>query len=81
MVGRVFSKQPPWSTAMSTSTLPGFMAATMASVTSLGAFAPGISTEPMTRSASARTLDLSALDTTVLSGRWYWASRWRSRSS
>jgi hypothetical protein len=45
------SKQPPWSMEMSTSTAPGFIASMTWRVTSLGALAPGISTEPITRSA------------------------------
>ena len=48
----VSSKQPPWSTAMSTSTEPGFICETSSLLTSLGAAAPGISTAPMTMSAS-----------------------------
>jgi hypothetical protein len=36
--------QPPWSTATSTMTLPGFMVASMSRVTSCGARAPGTST-------------------------------------
>jgi hypothetical protein len=38
--------------ATSTITAPFFICATMARVTSLGAVEPGISTPPMTRSAS-----------------------------
>ena len=52
VVAWVSSKQPPWSTAMSTSTEPGFICATRSLLTSLGALAPGISTAPMTMSAS-----------------------------
>ncbi len=37
---------------MSTSTEPGFICETRSLVTSFGAFAPGISTAPITRSAS-----------------------------
>ena len=48
----VSSKQPPWSTAMSTSTEPGFIRETSSLLTSLGAAAPGISTAPITMSAS-----------------------------
>ncbi len=47
------SMHPPWSIEMSTTTDPGFMPATMASVTRCGASAPGTSTAPMTRSAAA----------------------------
>ena len=62
VVGRVSSKQPPWSTAMSTSTLPGFIRETRALLTSFGALAPGTSTEPITRSAlDRRSLDLEAV--------------------
>ena len=43
---------PPWSIATSTITAPFFIFATIALVTSLGAAAPGISTPPITRSAS-----------------------------
>src|SRR5690606_39478049 len=50
VVGREFSKHPPWSIAMSTSTDPGFIRRTRSSETSLGAFAPGMSTAPITRS-------------------------------
>ena len=46
VVAWVSSKQPPWSTAMSTSTEPGFIRETSSLVTSLGALAPGISTAP-----------------------------------
>ena len=45
--------QPPWSTATSTITAPGFMPRTMCSVTTTGARPPATSTAPMTRSASA----------------------------
>ena len=44
--------QPPWSTATSTTTEPGFISLISSSVTSFGAFAPVTSTAPMTRSAS-----------------------------
>ena len=53
MVGRLVSKQPPWSMAMSTTTLPGRMLAIISRVTSLGALAPGTSTAPITTSDSA----------------------------
>ncbi len=53
VVGLLVSKQPPWSMAMSTTTLPGRIAAIISRVTNLGAFAPGTSTAPMTTSASA----------------------------
>ena len=46
------SKIPPWSMATSMMTEPGDMDFTISSVTSFGAFAPGINTAPMTRSAS-----------------------------
>jgi hypothetical protein len=52
VVGRLVSKQPPWSMEMSTSTAPGFMVFTMARVISFGAAAPATSTAPTTRSAS-----------------------------
>jgi hypothetical protein len=44
---------PPWSIEMSTMTDPGRMLFTISSVTSLGAFAPGTSTAPISKSASA----------------------------
>ena len=59
--------QPPWSIAMSTTTEPGRIASIMSSVTTLGAAAPGTSTEPITRSASvtlrstASTVEYSVL--------------------
>ena len=53
MVARLVSKQPPWSIAMSTTTLPGRMLAIMARLTSFGALAPGTSTAPITTSDSA----------------------------
>ena len=53
VVGCEVSKQPPWSIATSTTTAPAFMRAIISRVTSLGASAPGISTAPITRSASA----------------------------
>ena len=46
----------PGRSAMSTSTEPGFIRETSSLVTSLGALAPGISTAPMTRSASMHLL-------------------------
>jgi len=52
VVGRLVSKQPPWSIAMSTSTAPGFIVRTISRVTSFGAAAPAINTAPITRSAS-----------------------------
>ena len=51
VVGREVSKQPPWSMATSTITEPGSISRSMSRVTSFGALAPGISTEPITRSA------------------------------
>ena len=45
--------QPPWSIATSTIAEPGFMALMCSAVTSLGAAAPGISTPPITKSASS----------------------------
>ena len=45
---------PPWSMAMSTSTLPGRMARTISRVTRRGVRAPGTRTAPMTRSAPAQ---------------------------
>ena len=62
MVARVSSKQPPWSTAMSTSTEPGFIRETSSLETSLGAFAPGISTAPITMSASVTCCWIASLD-------------------
>jgi hypothetical protein len=53
VVGRESSKQPPWSIEMSTRTLPGFIRDTSSLETSIGAFAPGTSTAPITRSASS----------------------------
>lgn len=50
---------------MSTKTEPGFAEATISLVTSLGARAPGISTEPMTRSARNRVADHNEADATV----------------
>ena len=50
-MGRDVSKQPPWSIATSTITVPGCISRSMSRVTSFGALAPGISTEPITRSA------------------------------
>ena len=52
-MGRLVSKHPPWSMAMSTTTLPGRIAAIISRLTSLGALAPGTSTAPITTSASA----------------------------
>src|SRR5690606_40034572 len=50
----------------STSTLPGFIWATTASSTSVGARAPGTSTAPITRSASRTARSISyAFDATV----------------
>src|SRR5688572_22180048 len=54
LVGRVVSMQPPWSTLMSTMTLPGSMLRTMSADTTCGARAPVTSTAPTTTSA-ART--------------------------
>src|SRR4051812_31992617 len=53
-VGLVVSMQPPWSTLMSTMTLPASMLRTMSDDTTCGARAPVTSTAPMTTSA-ART--------------------------
>ncbi len=61
MVGCESAKQPPWSTAMSTSTLPGRMRETSSLLTSFGAFAPGTSTEPMTRSEATTAFSISKL--------------------
>ena len=47
------STLPPWPAAMSTTTLPGFMTATSAAVSSRGAARPGISAVVMTTSTSA----------------------------
>jgi len=51
-VGFESSKQPPWSIAISTKTEPGFIFFTNSLLTSFGAFAPGIKTDPITKSAS-----------------------------
>ena len=51
VVALVVSKHPPWSTATSTTTLPGFIAPSISRVTSFGAEAPGISTAPTRTSA------------------------------
>ena len=59
VVARVEAKQPPWSTAMSTSTAPGRIVATMSSVTRVGALAPGTSTAPMTTSLSGSRVSIS----------------------
>ena len=56
---------------MSTSTLPGFIRETSSLEISVGAFAPGTSTAPITRSASRTACSISyALDATVC--RWPW---------
>src|SRR5256885_16795407 len=60
VVGRLVSKQPPWSMEMSTSTAPGFMVEIMARVRSLGAAAPATSTAPTTRSASRTSRSMVA---------------------
>ena len=44
---------------MSTSTLPGFMRETSWLLTSLGVFAPGIRTEPITKSDSTTAFSIS----------------------
>ena len=62
VVAWVSSKQPPWSTAMSTSTEPGFIRDTSSLLTSVGAFAPGISTAPMTRSASVTCCSMASCE-------------------
>ena len=54
------STLPPVSAAMSTMTLPGFMEATIASVTSFGAGRPGIRAVVMTKSASLTRSAISA---------------------
>ena len=59
VVGWESSKHPPWSTEMSTSTLPGFILATSALLTSFGVCAPAISTEPITRSAPTSECSIS----------------------
>ncbi|MNY29581.1 hypothetical protein D3C86_1636330 [compost metagenome] len=51
---------PPRSTARSTSTEPGFMAATVSAETSVGAGRPGISAVAMTMSACLQRSDTSA---------------------
>ena len=61
VVGRLVSKQPPWSMEMSTSTAPGFMVESMARVRSLGAVAPATSTAPTTRSASRTSRSMVAV--------------------
>ena len=81
MVAREFSKQPPWSIAMSTSTEPGRMDSTISAVTSFGAAAPGISTEPITRSASATVSPMFRWDEASVRIRpWWTASSCASRS-
>ena len=55
-VGRLVAMQPPWSMATSMITLPGFMRRRSSCSTSIGAFAPGISTAPITRSALRQLL-------------------------
>ena len=56
------------------------MRETMSFVTSFGAFAPGISTEPMTRSESTTARSRSSgLDAAVLTRPWKWSSRYRRR--
>ena len=66
MVGREVSAQPPWSMATSTITEPGFIALTVAAVISLGAAAPGTSTEPTTTSARRHNASkASRVETTV----------------
>src|ERR1700682_3433817 len=52
--------QPPWSTATSTTTDPSCISLMSFSLTSLGALAPGMSTPPMTRSASRTYLAICA---------------------
>ena len=47
---------------MSTSTEPGFIRETSSLVTSLGALAPGISTAPMTMSASVTCCSIASFD-------------------
>src|SRR4029079_10384074 len=61
VVAWVSAKQPPWSTAMSTSTEPGFICATRSLEISLGAAAPGISTAPITMSASRTCCSIASL--------------------
>ncbi len=61
VVGCESSKQPPWSIAMSTRTLPGFIRETSSLVTSFGALAPGMSTAPMTGSASTTAFSSSGV--------------------
>ena len=56
-MGREVSAQPPWSMAMSTKTLPGFIWRSIAREMSFGAFAPGTSTAPMSRSTVGRSSD------------------------
>jgi len=62
VVGRESSKQPPWSIAMSTRTEPSFIPATISLVTRRGARAPGISTDPITRSASVTCWRIASAD-------------------
>ena len=47
---RDVSAQPPWSMAMSTSTLPGRIWRSISRLINLGAFAPGTSTAPINKS-------------------------------
>ena len=44
------SKQPPWSMATSTSTVPGFIIFSISRVMRCGALSPGMRTEPITKS-------------------------------
>ena len=75
------SMQPPWSMATSTMRAPGFMAATMSAVTSIGARPPGTRTAPTTMSASATDRSTAPrLEARVrMRPRWIWSTQ-RSRS-
>src|SRR5882724_892502 len=61
VVGLVVSTQPPWSTEMSATTLPGCMLRTMSALTTCGAFSPVTSTAPTTMSAKRTASAMSAV--------------------
>ena len=67
VVGRDVSKQPPWSIATSTITEPGFIMPSISRVIRRGALAPGISTPPITRSASGSASSIACRDDIVSS--------------
>ena len=86
---RWVSTHPPWSTATSTITALGFIAATRSSLTTTGARPPATSTAPITRSASIdsasssacgparRTISHAACAASTATWRWTIA-RWRT---